>query len=167
VAGGIGRALGIPVLEMDEVHWGPDWRPRRRERIRAEVSRFVAGPDWVVDGNYRSVSQDLVWGRADTVVWLDLPFRVVAGRLLRRTAGRILRREVLWSGNRERLGAALGRDSILLYLARTFRPLRRRHAADAASGEWPGIEWIRLRSAREVEAWLDSLDQSPGDDLEG
>jgi len=36
----------------------------------------VEADAWVVDGNYRGV-QDLVWARADTVEWLDLPRLVV------------------------------------------------------------------------------------------
>lgn len=44
-----------------------------------------------------------MFGRADTVVWLDLPRRVAVPRIVRRTLGRMLRGEELWNGNRERL----------------------------------------------------------------
>ena len=51
------------------------------------------GPSrWAVDGNYSAV-RDIVWGRADTLVWLDYPFPVVMRQLTRRTLKRGLGRE--------------------------------------------------------------------------
>ena len=65
------------------------------------MSEVVAGDGWVVDGNY-SVVRDLVWDRADTVVWLDLPRLVVVRRITTRSIRRVVWREELWNGNRER-----------------------------------------------------------------
>ena len=62
---------------------------------------MAASDGWVIDGGYRGKLGDLVWERADTVVWLDQPLPLIMGRLLRRTHGRIRRDEELWSGNRE------------------------------------------------------------------
>ena len=56
----------------------------------------------MVDGNYRAV-RDLIWPRADTVVWLDYSLPLILARLTRRTFGRGLRRTELWNGNREQL----------------------------------------------------------------
>ena len=42
----------------------------------------VTGERWVIDGNYTSQVKDLVWARADTVVWLDLPRRTVMRRII-------------------------------------------------------------------------------------
>jgi hypothetical protein len=64
----------------------------------------------VVDGNYRAVVPDLVWARADTVVWLDLPRRTVLRRVTWRSLRRVVRREELWNGNRETLATVLSWD---------------------------------------------------------
>ncbi|MCB2223090.1 MAG: AAA family ATPase [Actinobacteria bacterium] len=158
VAAAVGARLGIPVVEMDALHWGPGWQMRDRDTIRAEVAEAVAGGAWVVDGNYRSVSQDLVWAAADTVVWLDLPFRTNLWRLLRRTRRRVRGREELWAGNRETFRKAFcSRDSILWWLVRTHRRTNARYARDAASGEWSHLRWVRLRTPAEVRAWLEGL----------
>jgi adenylate kinase family enzyme len=66
------------------------------------VADVVAAPGWVVDGNYSAV-RDLVWDRADTVVWLDLPRRLVMRRIILRTVRRAVTRERLWNDNREPL----------------------------------------------------------------
>jgi hypothetical protein len=44
-----------------------------------------------VDGNYSSV-RDIVWERADTVVWFDLPYVAVMARTIRRTVRRTVTR---------------------------------------------------------------------------
>ena len=49
------------------------------------MSEIVAGDGWVVDGNYSAV-RDLVWDRADTVVWLDLPRGLSSRAASRRAA---------------------------------------------------------------------------------
>ncbi|MCJ7726126.1 MAG: hypothetical protein MUP76_07045 [Acidimicrobiia bacterium] len=158
VAARIGEALGIPVVELDAIHWGPGWTPVDRDHMRAEVAAMIAGDRWVVDGNYRSMVQDLVWAAADTVVWLDLPFRSNARQLLGRTRRRVAGREALWNGNRESLRAAVfSRDSLLWWLVKTYRKTRDRHARDMASGEYPHLTWVRLRSRTQAEAWLAGL----------
>jgi len=158
VAFAIGDTLGIPVLELDAIHWGPDWTPTDRSAIRDQVRDFVSRDAWVVDGNYRAMAQDLVWAAADTIVWLDLPFRDNATQLIRRTFRRAVHRERLWAGNRESLRKALfSRDSILRWLIKTHRKNRERYLHDTSTGAYPHLRWIRLCSRSEVDSWLESL----------
>jgi len=158
VAAVIGEALGIPVVELDAIHWGPDWTPVDRDEIRRQVSEIVAAGAWVIDGNYRGMAQDLVWAAADTIVWLDLPFRSNASQLIRRTSQRITGRESLWNDNRESWRTTIfSRDSILLWLAKTHRKNRKRYLQDMTSAGRSQPVWVRLRSRRGVEAWLAGL----------
>ena len=94
---------------------------------------------------------------ADTVVWLDLPRREWVPRLLRRTIRRIVRREELWGGNRETIrNAFLRRDGLLRFAWRTYG-LRRA----AYPFELSRFHVVRLRSQREVDAWLASIPYGP------
>ena len=91
------------MLELDGVFHQPGWTELPMKEFRRRVSEFVTESDgWVVDGNYSTV-RDLVWGRADTVVWFDLPRYEVMRRLSWRTARRGVLRMELWNGNRETL----------------------------------------------------------------
>ncbi|MGH3276493.1 MAG: topology modulation protein, partial [Streptosporangiaceae bacterium] len=63
-------ALAVPHLELDSVYHQPGWQPLPAGDFQARVTEFAAGEAWVIDGNYDAV-QDLIWRRADTVVWLD------------------------------------------------------------------------------------------------
>jgi adenylate kinase family enzyme len=153
----VGRALaarlGVPFHELDALHHGPDWTEATPEELRAKVEPIVASKAWVIDGAYRGKIGDLVLDAADTVVWLDLPMRVWLPRLLRRTVVRIVRREELWNGNRERVRDALHpRNSVVAYALRGYRSRQRRYAADLAR-----FPLVRLRTQAEVEWFLGDL----------
>ena len=62
------------------------------------------------DAENASKVGDIVLGRADTCVWLDLPRRVVMPRIIRRTLRRGLTREELWNRNRESVRYWFDRD---------------------------------------------------------
>src|SRR5438132_1981195 len=79
--------LGVPHVELDALHWEAGWIEAPNELFRARTQEALSGNCWVVDGNY-SVVRDIVWGRADTVIFLDYPLIVILGRLLRRTLWR-------------------------------------------------------------------------------
>ena len=144
-------------VELDAIHWGPNWTPLPREPFREQVAQIVAGECWVTDGNYSAV-QDLVLARADTVVWLDYPLPVIFWRLTRRTAGRVIFRTELWQGNRENWRSQLGRDSLFLWALKTFRKRRKRYGALAGDPAMGHLQIIRLRSPRATRRWLRSLD---------
>ena len=77
--------------------------------------------------------------------------------LARRTAERLLRREELWNGNRETLWAAVfARDSLFRFALCTSRRRRRE-----MPGRLAGTRYVRLRSQREVEAWLSAATLTP------
>lgn len=161
LARAISERLRIPHVELDALNWGPNWTEVPREVFRQRVSEAVAGEAWVVDGNY-SKARDIVWPRADTAVWLDLPLWVILWRLLRRTVARTLTREDLWSGNRERFRTAfLSRDSLFFWALQTYQRRRRDYPRLLVQPEHAHLKVIRLASARAVELWLCGLGYAP------
>ena len=129
-----------------------------RQAFRARVTEVLAAPAWVVDGNYQSV-RDLVWPAATTLVWLDYPLPLVMWRLAARTLRRIISREELWNGNRERLRDNLfSRDSIFLWALTSYPRHRREYPVELARPEYAHLAVVRLRRPRETERWLAGLD---------
>jgi hypothetical protein len=124
----------------------------------AEVDHATSGVSWVVDGNYRRLVMDgPVWRRADTVVWLDLPRRIVMRQVVWRTIRRALTREVLWNGNREPLTNFTSLDpnkNVIVWSWSTFDQLRQRYASAMADRDWRHLRFVRLRSNREARDWL-------------
>jgi adenylate kinase family enzyme len=146
----LARRLELPFHELDALHHGPGWTEATAEELRAKVEPLVAGEGWVIDGNYWGKLGDLVLRHADVVVWLDLPMRVWLPRLLRRTTGRVLRREELWNGNRETFrNVVFSRDSLILYALRNQGRKRLLYPDRLAP-----YNLVRLRTPKEVREWL-------------
>lgn len=153
-----GRALaarlGVPFVELDALFWEANWTPAADEVFRRRVAEAAAGERWVIDGNYSRIARDLVWARADTVVWLDLPLRVTLWRILLRTLRRVRSGEELWSGSRESVrNAFLSRDSLLLFALRTHRGRRGRVTRRLALPEHAHLRVHRFRSTADAERW--------------
>ncbi|MBI5300853.1 MAG: AAA family ATPase [Chloroflexi bacterium] len=150
----LARQLGCPHIELDALHWEPNWVEASREVFRARVELATRGETWTLDGNY-SKARDIVWGRADTVVWLDYTLSVVLWRVWWRTIHRGIKREELWNGNRENLRMAfLSRDSILLWSLTTYHRRRKEYPALFARPEHAHLTIVRLPSPREAMAWM-------------
>ena len=161
----ISQRLGIPHVEMDALHWGPNWTPVEPEVFRQATAQALQGEAWVTDGNYGKV-RDIVWGRADTVVWLDLALLIILGRLIWRTVRRIATRKELWNRNRESLRAQMGRDSLIAWALQTYRRRRKEYPMLFARPEYAHLAIVHLRSPRETRQWLATLpsteDREPG-----
>ncbi|MGH3647388.1 MAG: adenylate kinase [Micromonosporaceae bacterium] len=159
----LGRALaqrlGVTYTELDSIYHQPGWRPLEREEFRARVSDLVAADGWVVDGNYTAV-RDLVWGRADTVVWFDLPRRTVMRAVIGRTLRRLVAGTELWNGNREswrNLVRIDPRESIILWAWSQHRTYRTRYAELSQAPEWAHLRFVRLTSRPEPDRLLEAL----------
>jgi adenylate kinase family enzyme len=156
----LARALasrtGSPCIELDELHWAPDWVERPDVEFAAAVRAALTGqPRWVVDGNY-SVVRDIVWPRATHVVWLNFGRHVVFPRVLWRTLRRTLGRERLWHGNRESLRRAFfSRQSIVLWSLSTFRGNQDKYRRLRAGGAYPHLAWHELRTPAQAAAFID------------
>jgi adenylate kinase family enzyme len=148
--------LDVPFVELDALNWEANWTMADVRTFQERIRAATAGDAWVVDGNYGGRgARDIVWPRADTVVWLDLPLLVTLARMWRRTTDRIRRRETLWGGNQETIrNTFFQRQSLFVWAVTTHRRRRRSFAELMARPEYAHITFHRLRSAAEAERWL-------------
>ncbi|MHB8630537.1 MAG: P-loop NTPase family protein [Candidatus Limnocylindria bacterium] len=149
--------LHAPLIELDAIRHGPGWVETPDALFRERLDPLTAADRWVVDGNY-SFARDLTWGRADTLVWLDLSLPVVLWRLVRRTNRRITTRELLWNGNRERFANAyLSTDSLYVWLFRSYWKRRRSWPRVLADPAYRHVTVHRFRTPGDAERWLRSV----------
>lgn len=156
-ARGLAERLGVARLELDAVHHLPGWTPIDDAAFRAQVAEFVGAHDgWVVDGNY-AVVRDLLWGPADTAVWLDLSRARTMWRVTSRSFRRAVTREELWNGNREQWRMLLSWDperSVIRWTWTTHGERRRTLPVELADRRWQPLEVHRLGTPRAVRRFL-------------
>ena len=154
--------LGLPHVELDSIAHRRGFESTPRPQFISEVSEAASLPEWVIDGNYTSWgTMEALWPRADTFVWPDLPKSVVMRRVLRRTLGRLVRREVLWDGARERWANLFDPDpdnNIVLWTWARYASTREKFESAIADGAWSHATVHRLHSEDDVRRLLSSLE---------
>lgn len=151
LAARLSRILRLPYTELDSLYHGPAWTPI--ETFEADVEALTRGDRWVIEWQYTQV-KGLLADRADTLVWLDLPYRTTLRQVTRRTVRRRLRREPLWNDNAE--GSLLrfffDPDQIIRWSIGTRHSLD--DLPDLVATEYPHLQVVRLRSRRQVEQFV-------------
>jgi len=116
LARALGKHLDIPVHEVDEVQWLAGWRRAPLDEVALILDGWAAQDSWIIDGFGPWPVIDRRMARADTIVYVDLPFRTHLWWAARRQVASVVRRRA-WAGQ------SAPPPSRLL-----FRTLRRVHA---------------------------------------
>ncbi len=145
------QQLGIPHVELDALQHGPNWAQTPKDVLRQKVLTIVAKDRWIIDGNHPAVVRDLVWARATAVIWVDPAFPIIMAQVIWRSLSRAMTGQELWNGNRERWSSLLDKDHPIRWALRTHRGRQ----AEFAALMQP--HWLRLRSRKQIAAWLLTL----------
>jgi adenylate kinase family enzyme len=157
VARRLAQILEIPHIELDSIHWGPNWTKPDPNDFRRRVGEALSGPAWVTDGNYKE-ARSVIWTRATTLVWLDYSLPVIYWQLIGRTFRRILTHEELWNGNRETIrDAFFSKDSLFLYAYTSWRRQQANYPKVFSQPEHAHLQIIHLKIRGETERWLKSI----------
>lgn len=152
----ISQILTIPHVELDYLRWEANWVRAPREVFRERVADSLTGEKWVVDGQYGRV-RDIIWTRADTVVWLDYNFFTVMSRITKRSITRIVTKQEVCNGNYETWGKLFSRKSIILHSLQSYHKRRRKYPVLFKQPEYSHLNIVHLRSPKATEDWLLSL----------
>lgn len=157
----LATVLDCAFVDLDALNWQRNWvalvdsDPAELER---RITRATAGDSWVVAGSYIRFSQPLCWPKLDTVLWLDLPRRVVVWRMLLRSWRRWRSQELLWGTNTERFWPQLAfwrkEDSLLWWIVTQHHRKREQMLSYSNDERWAHIQFVQLKSAAEVKAFL-------------
>ena len=149
----LARRLNVPHIELDELHWNPQWVETPTNEFLAKVDAATRTQAWVVDGNY-SKARALIWPRADTLIWLDYPFPLVISRLLWRTLRGLAGKDVRCNGNRESWRNFFSRNSIIVWAFQSHWRNQRTYSLAMTGPAYSHLQKLRFRSSQEAAAWL-------------
>ena len=170
----LSNKLDLDFIELDALFWEPNWKEADDEVFRKRVETATSlqrgksenSSGWVVAGNYRKV-RDIIWPKAQVIIWLDYPFHIVFWRLLTRTIRRAVTQELLWGTNREPFWGHLkiwSQDSLFNWLFKTYWRRKRETPILLSLPEHAHLKLIHFKYPRETEKWL-HLFSKPRDDL--
>jgi len=154
----LAEVLEVPHVEMDALNHGPNWTEAPPDVFRARVADAIAGPQWILDGNYHATN-DVKWARATMIVWLDIPFMHNVYRAASRAVHRSWTQQELWpgTGNRESFRQTFfSKDSMILWTA-TSHQSRRKEYSQIEQSPPEGVKFVRLKGARSVAEFLESV----------
>jgi adenylate kinase family enzyme len=161
LASQLAEKIGADFIELDALHWEPNWVEAPDEVFRERVETAIKSDIWVVAGNY-SVVRDVVWRRAEAIIWLDYPFHIIFWRLITRTIRRVSTREKLFAGNVENGWTHLklwSEESLFHWLFKTHWRRKREYPMLFALPENAHLTVIHFKHPKEAKDWMVNLDR--------
>ena len=152
--------LGVDFVELDALNWEADWTMADEREFRARITSATRADGWVVDGNYGGRgAREIVWAKADTVVWLDMPLWLILTRLTGRNLTRIRSGVEIWpgTGNRETVrNSFFSSDSLYVWALKTYRRRRRQLPELLGRPEYAHLDVHRFTRAADADRWLEA-----------
>lgn len=159
LAKALAKKLNLPYIQLDFLYWKPYWQGSSDEEFCKKIETAIASAEgWIIDGNYTRTNH-LTWSQADTIIWIDLPFWFTFYQNLKRSIKRAIKHEELWEGteNRETFSRMFSKDSILLWLIKTYKQNITKNSAKMKDHLFSHLKFYRLRSRKEIDNFINSL----------
>ncbi|MQS18192.1 adenylate kinase [Streptomyces kaniharaensis] len=148
--------LGHPHTDLDDLLFTPDG-PLPLPEFRRQAGEITRQDTWIVEGNFSKLA-DVVWHRADVLVWLDFQLPLIMYRIVRRSLYQLTgyedspqARRLTWSK------AFFSRRSLLRTAIRKYRNNRPRYVQQVSETADQGVKVVRLHSPREVRRWMELM----------
>jgi len=136
LARALGKHLGIPVHEVDEVQWLPGWRRAPLDEVALILEGWTADDAWIIDGFGPWPVIDRRMARADTIIYVDFPFRTHLWWAAKRQVASFVQpraRDAIGSPGPHHEGRPRGEARASALSARDVALARRGHARDRGS----------------------------------
>lgn len=155
----LAKRFDLCYIELDALHWEPNWQSAPLEVFRDRVAQATQAERWIVAGNYHIV-RDLIWPKAEAVIWLDYSLLRVLLQLTRRSLKRWWTQELLWGTNREPLWNHFklwSNESLYHWLFKTYWRRKREYPMLLSQPEHQHLVLLRFRNPTQTKEWLEQL----------
>lgn len=142
--------LNIPAYELDNLFWLSEWQHVDLNSFAEKVGSIVEKDSWIICGNYSKV-REIIWDKADTIIWLDYPFLLCFFRNLIRSLKRIFTKEQCCNGNYETMSRTFfSKDSILLWVIKSHWRHKESYSSAFLEKRYSQKSLIRVGSPKEL-----------------
>lgn len=145
------KLIQIPHYDLDDIYWIHKFDKKRSEHTRVrKLLPIVRRKKWILEGVYGSWTEE-VFRKAEILIWLDIPFRTIAWR--------IIKRDWLDKDRRKQLGL---KDTLgLLKYARSYK--KEQHTSSYSHHTYlikkHHINVIILKNKREVYRFIKEIEK--------
>ncbi|MEV0928558.1 adenylate kinase [Streptomyces spongiicola] len=154
--------LDQPHTDLDDLLFTPDG-PLPLEEFRRQAGEITRTDGWIVEGNFSKLA-DVVWHRADTLIWLDFPLPLILYRIVRRSLRQLTGRENSAQARRLTWSKAFfARRSLLRTAIRKHRANRPRYIRQVAETAELGVQVVRLRGPQDIRRWQKQTAKGPAE----
>ncbi len=143
----ISEKSNIPYFDLDDFYWLPNWVEKADDVFLEDIKNEILSNDkWIVGGGYTSLVKELLWTKADTIIWLDYSLPLILSRFFKRTFRRIVYKEACCNGNYETFYSSfIAKDNLFFWILRHYKSRKRKFNVWKA-GEFKGKNWVVLKS---------------------
>lgn len=152
----LSKRLGLKKYCLDDYFWLPGWQIKEITAFRQSVNDLMKEDSWIIEGVYSQISSDLLQ-KIDSVIWLDPPLYKLIYRVMKRSIINIFLKKEICNGNRETFRNLCSKQSILLFLLKSYRANRKEYAnfCDYLMHNRPEVSVYRFK--KESQAFINQL----------
>lgn len=145
----LSKLFSLSFHDLDSLYWLPQWQKADKAQFKKDVETLAKQSQWVLCGN-QSRLRHLIWPRAQVIIWLDMPLLTCLYRALKRTLILCCTKKPHCNGNYESLSRLFGKDSILLWVIKTFSKRRKAFAPHFSDPFDESLKRIKKRRANNL-----------------
>ena len=155
----LAAALDIPYIEMDQLHWKPNWTESCNDEFFSRREQALSCDSWVLDGNYTRTTH-IKWRRVEQVAWLDYCFTRTLYQACKRALSRAITQRALWpgAGNRESWARLFSKDSMILWSFQHYLPNKEKFVDLMRDTNYTtAMDFIRPCSPQEASTFIKTV----------
>jgi adenylate kinase family enzyme len=146
----LARQLGLPVVHLDVLYYGPGWKKSSVTEFRTRITAAHRGEAWISEGNFASWTFEIRLPRAEAIKALERPRWLCLWRVVWRAVAERRNRPDLPLGCREQI------DRDLVDFIWNYGKVGRLEMEAARFDYGPNVPMVRLNGDREIAAFLAS-----------
>ena len=152
----LGSILKIKVFHLDRFFWQRGWKRKTRDTRIDILQMLVREKQWIIEGTYLSSSEPRL-NRADTIIFLDIPFLLCLQRIIHR------HNEYKGQSRPDLPDGCSDNFNLICILKVLAFPIRGRRTLKQKLRKYQSKQIIWLRSGKEVKDFLAQQVRVAGD----